>query len=224
MFGRVDEADAVSRVGQEGRARRHGLEDAALVLLAEIVVVADLARHQPDQRLGAMSVEVVDDEHPGCIRVESEGPLDMGGEVLVVSCDRDSRGENLSGGNLEVGRQAADAVANVFDFAAFDEAGLHGQRRPLALQRLQAGLFIGTDDSDALFGECWGLEVKVADRLNLFSECLGVVGLFGNEPVAHLVRLEGGLILKNATRSRARCSPRYRAAWPLQPAQERSNG
>jgi hypothetical protein len=224
MFGRVDEADTVAGVGQEGSARRHGLEDAEFVLLAEIFAVANLARYQADQRLGAMGVEVVDDEDPRRLRVESEGPLDMGGEILVVPRDRDGRGKDLTGCDLEVGGQAANAVSDVFDLAAFHKARLHGQRRPLALQGLHTGLFVGANDANALLGEGRGLEVEVADRLNLLSERLGVVGLFPDEPVADLVRLEGGLILKNATRNRERCSLRYRAAQLLRPAQAHSNG
>src|SRR3990167_2157938 len=48
----VDEPDAMRRIGQECLARRHGLEDARLSLLAEVALDAAPAGNPLDERRG----------------------------------------------------------------------------------------------------------------------------------------------------------------------------
>ena len=49
--------------GEEGGARRHRLEDAGLFFDPEIAGDAAAVGHQPDECLGPVDVELVDDEH-----------------------------------------------------------------------------------------------------------------------------------------------------------------
>ncbi|MNT23746.1 hypothetical protein D3C72_1591790 [compost metagenome] len=198
-------------VGEESGTGGHGLQDAALVLLAKLLVDPAGLGQKADQGLGAVGVEVVHNEDPLSLGVKGHGPGDVRGKVFVISADGDTRRQDLAGGDLQIGRQTANTVPNVLDLSALDEARLHGQGELLALQSLHAGLFVGANDADTLLGEGWCLKVEVADRLNLFSERLRVLWLF-DEPVPDLVRFERGLILKNATRNRERCSLRCRAA------------
>jgi hypothetical protein len=51
MFRRVMEHDAMSRIAQKGLTCLHGLENAALASDAEVALISDLARHEPDDGL-----------------------------------------------------------------------------------------------------------------------------------------------------------------------------
>src|ERR1019366_9508126 len=83
-------------------------------------------------------------------------------------------------------------------------AWTHRDVRVSPLQGLHPRLLVRADDLDALLGQGCGLLVHVAYRLHLRAKHLGVFGV-GVQPVAALMRLEVGLLLKNAPRSGARC-------------------
>jgi hypothetical protein len=187
MLGQVDELNAMARVTQEGRPRRHRLHDAVLALHPQ--VVGDSARpgDQPHQGLGLMDVQLVHDEDVARIRPRRP----------------DRRADQPAGGNLEVGDQALRAVPDVLELAALDVARLHRQGWGGALQRLDAGHLVGAEHMRAGGFQQRRGGVHVTHGRHLLDED-GWVGRLGREPIAAQVRLEVGLTPKSAPPSGAR--------------------
>ena len=74
----VDEADAVFGLLEELLAGGHRLEDSGLSFDAEVVRDPTSLGDQLDEGLGLVSVELVEHEDPGCIRVGVDGRSDVG--------------------------------------------------------------------------------------------------------------------------------------------------
>ncbi|OLE68065.1 MAG: hypothetical protein AUI36_05775 [Cyanobacteria bacterium 13_1_40CM_2_61_4] len=90
-------------------------------------------------------------------------------------------------------------MPNVFILGALDHAWLHGQGGRGALQGLDPRLLICADDVAPLLGEGWRLLIDLTYRRHLVGKHLGISGL-RVEPVLDPMRLQIGLILKNARR------------------------
>ena len=110
-------------------------------------------------------------------------------EVLVRSSLGDARGQDPSGGDLEVGGEAQRPMTDVLELDALDQARSRRLGRILALQSLHAGLLVSADDVDPGFVQLLGVGVNVADRSNELVEHLRLFELVpGSHPVATLVR------------------------------------
>ncbi len=95
-------------------------------------------------------------------------------------------------------------MPNVVELSALHFLLLGWQRGPVSLQSLDAWFFVDADRFDPsciLLGG--SLDMQVADLLNLVGKLIPVsdVGVF---PIPTAMRLQGGLLLKNARFGRLR--------------------
>jgi len=128
VFGCVDHANAMGRVGEKGGPCLHRGQMATFALDPEILLDATLRGYQALQRFGLMGVELVGDKDPSRLWIGLHGLGDMGSEVGFGACGSNAGGYNLSGGDIQIGDQRLGAMALVFEFLTFDVTGLHGQR------------------------------------------------------------------------------------------------
>ena len=73
MLGRIDESDAMGRIGQESGSRRLRPEDARAPLFPQVLVQFTQVSDLGHQRFGLMGVEVIDDEDPGALQIGGHG-------------------------------------------------------------------------------------------------------------------------------------------------------
>src|SRR5262252_10156143 len=99
----------------------------------------------------------------------------------------------------------------------------HGEVRGEPLQRLDPRLLVGADEVNALLSQSPGLLIGLTDRSHLLGKRLRVLGV-SVQPVAAAVRLQLGLLLKNAPRSVGRCRTRCAVSSPRRPTPGRSSG
>ncbi len=196
-MARVDEANAMARIGEKRGPRRHGGEMAAFAFAAQILLDVTLRRQQVYQGLGLMSVELIGDEDPGGFWIALDGLHEVSGKVGFGACRSDAGGHDLPGGHVEVGNQTLRAMALVFEFLALDVTGLHGQGGMQTLQRLDASHFIGTHHMHALRSKRRCCLIDLAHRADLRGEFSGVVRR-GSEPVPLAMRLQRAHLLKSA--------------------------
>ena len=72
----------------------------------------------------------------------------------------------MSGGDLEVGDQAAGAVPGIVSFQPLAVSGLRGEIGVVAFDGLDAGLFINTDEPDAVFMQGEGALIPLTQPLH----------------------------------------------------------
>ncbi len=131
--------------------------------------------------------------------------FDMPGEVLLRPRRLDRRRDHLSGHHVEVADQALRPVTLVLELATFDLTRLlgfdltrlHGLGRRDPFERLDAGHLIDAHGVDPVLGQLRSRLIARANDLDLRPKGVGVVRL-GVEPIPAQMRLQVGLILKNA--------------------------
>lgn len=123
-----------------------------------------------------MGVELIGDEDPLIVRRSSDCLRDMSNKVRLLAGCANAGSKLFSGCDLKVGSQALRAVANVFVFLSFVlacltcHARLHRFCGRGALKRLDAGLFIGAHEMNALRMQFRGLFVEITHRFDLFAK------------------------------------------------------
>ena len=88
-----------------------------------------------------MDVEVVGD-------LGFESALEL--EELPAAVARETLSDDLSGGDVEGGKERGSAVAHVVMGAPLDLPGPHGQQRLSAVERLDLALLVDTEHQRAL--------------------------------------------------------------------------
>ncbi len=193
MSGGVDEANAMSGVRQALFATALRLEDAPTPLDPEVQVKPATFGDQPDQRLGHVGIERVDDEHPTGFRVSINRRLDVGDNIVLGARSADGGLADAAGSDVPVGHKAQRAMTDVLELDPFDLPGLRWQSRMLTLESLNARLLVAGHDVSALLFERRGLHVRFTERLYVLAISFGVVALVRRrEPIAALVRSEVG--------------------------------
>ena len=71
----------MTRIGEKSGSRRHGGEMAAFAFGALVLLDVTLRRHQANQGLGLMSVELIGDEDPVGLWIGLDGLHDVSGKV-----------------------------------------------------------------------------------------------------------------------------------------------
>lgn len=125
---------------------------------------------------GEVVHDVVDD------RIGRQG-TDLGGEDAAegfAAVVGDTLAKDAAGSRIEEGQQIGDAVASVVEVAAPRLVGLGGQIRAEALQGLDAGAFVETEQV------LWGVEVQRQQMVHLGEE----VGIRDLQIVAPPMRTE----------------------------------
>src|SRR5260370_3311817 len=117
----------MARIGENSGPRRHGGKMAAFAFGAQLLLDVTLCRHQADQGLGLMSIELISDEDPGGLWIGLDGLHDMSGKVRFGACRSYARCHDLPASHVEVGNQTLRAMPLVFEFLALDMTGLDGQ-------------------------------------------------------------------------------------------------
>ncbi len=107
MFGSVDEANAMTGVGEKSRTRVHVGEVAAFAFDAQVFLDATLRGHQTHQGLRLMGVELIGDEDPGRLGVRLDRLGDVSAKVGFGAGGSQAGRDNLAGGHLQIGDQAA---------------------------------------------------------------------------------------------------------------------
>lgn len=171
-------------------ATREVLEDPGLALRAEVNRGSLVGRDQPNEALGKVGIEPVEDEHPPGRSVGArDRPSDVLREVLLGARRRQRRRNDFARRNFEIRSQALRSVANVLVLSALDLARLHRQRRRGDLERLDPGLLVTRDDACSCGEERGRLLVQLADRAHLRLVPCRIVD-FGIQPVLRPVRFE----------------------------------
>jgi len=152
-----------------------------------------------------MRVELIDDENPSLVRRCRDRLFDMRHEISLGARGAQTGRTLFARGDLEVGEETLGAVANVFVFQPGAAPSLTGYARLQGFagrgtfERLDAGLFIGAHQVNALCVQARRFCIQVADRLHLRLK-LVCVACRCIEPVLSAVWLQIELILKNARR------------------------
>ena len=175
------------------------------------------------QRFRRMGVEIVDDEDPFAVQVGRHRLQHVIGEVLFAARRAQRRGQDATGGDLEIGDQSLGAVADVVRLLPFDESGDRGLGRMPALQGLHPGLLVTADQMHALLVQRRGLLIQSADGGHLLVKPRRVLRR-RMQPGAGPVRLKVRLILKNAPPFGSRCSAQSAVSPPLRPPRGGSSG
>lgn len=189
MLRREVERHAVARVPQEGFPCGHGPEDARLPLEAKIIGDATMAGHDPDHRFRDMDVQVVGDDFPFRVRrspaelgVQEGGKVGLGARVADHTRDPSAH-------DVETTQQRLRAMADIFDFPAFDFPGLQRQARGDPLQRLGSAHLV--DRHGRRPSRRAGRRL-VIDRANLLALLLKVLVRFRRQPTPGLMRFQVG--------------------------------
>ena len=222
-FGRIHETNAVPGIGQEVGAGGARAQDPAASLLAQILIEIAQNRHQVDQGFGWVRVEVVDDEDPFALQIAGHRLQQVVGELLLAARGGHRRGQDATGGDLEVGDQIVRAVADVVRLLPLDKSGDRRLGGMQALQCLHAGLLVATDQMHPLLVQRQGLFIQGTDRGHLVAKPLRVLRL-RVEPGADPMRLKIRLILKNAPPYAPKCWTRRSVLPPLRPPLGGSSG
>jgi len=190
---------------QVRRARGHRMQDAVPLFFTQVLRVPDLSRDPLHQPGGLVRIELVGDENPFPFFVRRHGLGNVLDEIHLRACVADGGSHLLARRHFVIGDQALCAVADVFVFVPRATSRLSGNPRLRrlgrrgALQGLDAGLFIRTEQVNALrvqYG-CGG--VVVAHRFDLRLE-LRRIPLWRVEPTLGVLQIKVELILKNARR------------------------
>lgn len=214
MDGRVHETNPMRGFTQVGRACRHRMQDAALAFFAQVLRVTDFLCDPGHQSRRPVRIELVGDENPGPVFIRRDGLRDVVDEIHFRARVTDAGSHLFAGRHFVIGDQALRTVPQVFVLVPRTASGasragrLRGFRRRGTLQRLDAGLFIRTDDMSALRVQRGRGGVQFAHRFDLRLERRRIP-LWGVEPAFRMVQIKVDLILKNARRSSGKCGGRY---------------
>src|ERR1700687_4223331 len=151
-----------------------------------------MLRHEANDGLGEVDVEVVADDIPPCVGGgAAQQAVEKMCEILFGPRVADHPGD-FADRDIESGDQGLRAVAAILELAPLDLAGLHWQSRRGTFQGLNAGHLVDRDRAMALIGAGCGL-VNLAD-----VGALGVKGRIGfcGQPVTKAMRFEVGLFFK----------------------------
>lgn len=189
------------------------MQDAARPFFAQVLRVADVLCDPLHQSSGLVRIELVGDENPFRWGIGLDGLGNVVDEIHFGARVANGRSHLLARGDFVIGDQALRPVADVFVFVPrtasrlSGHSGLRGFGRRGAFQRLNASLFIGTDQVDALGVQLRRGLVHVAHRFDLRVE-LRRIPLRRVEPTLGVVEIKVKLILKNARRSSGKYSLR----------------
>ena len=150
-----------------------------------------------DQTLRLVGVELVNNNDSFSSRVRGNGLDDVVNEVLLGAGGANGGGCDFACSHLEVNNQTLRSVSDVLKLLPFNFSGFHRFGGMFTLQSLNAGFFIGADDTNAGLIQLGGLTVHIAHRFALFGKGLGVLRL-GVEPIATPVRFQIGFVQKTS--------------------------
>lgn len=153
--------------------------------------------HKPDEGLGFVGVELIAHEDPFPLGVNTDGLLDVLGEIHLGAGITDGWIENLSRSHLKIGNERLCSVSNILKFSPFFDAGFNRFRWVESFQCLDAGHLIRTDDMGSLLMQGNSPSISFANRVYLSIETL-VLFIFGIEPITGPVRLKVCFFLKSA--------------------------
>jgi hypothetical protein len=151
-----------------------------------------MLRHEANDGLGEVDVEVVADDIPPCVGSgAAQQGVEKSCEILLGPGVADHPGD-FAVRDIESGDQGLSAVAAILELAPLDPARLDRQSRRGALQGLNAGHLVDRDRAMAVIGTGCGL-VNLAD-----VGAFGVEGRIGfwRQPVTKAMRFEVGLFFK----------------------------
>lgn len=205
VLGSIDEADAMSFILQEGHAGLLRFQDPAATFLAQVKIQLATFGNQAHQRLRAVDIELVNDKDPAGLWVEIDRAFDVLGKIRFCAGCSNRRRDAFARSNFQIGNQSLGAMADVFMFIERDLAGLHGLGRAFSLQRLNAGLFIRTDQMCTLRIQLNGLMIQVTNDPHQFVKSFRVLLSFIAQPVMTAMGLQISFALKNAPLDGLRC-------------------
>src|SRR5258708_942674 len=174
MLWCVVKHNVVRWIMQKGGPAFHGLQDAALALDTQRLQSNPRSLSYPaHQRFRLMDVEIVQDDVPlrSCRRTSNQA-LEVGQGILLGARRSPGWFDDLSGPHVEIDEPGQRAMPDILEFASQHMTGLHGQVGILALERLDAGQFIGADGAFTLPGSLWSTGIHLTPLDNLFVSAL----------------------------------------------------
>lgn len=145
-----------------------------------------------------MGIELITQNDEACLGIGLDQSLYVFNKVSLGSGIGNRWGDEFAGSKVDIPDQDLCPVPDVVELSTFHLACPSWQGCPVPLKSLDAWLFVHTDDIGpcgfVLFGGC---SVQFADLLDLLCKLIPVlnVGMF---PIPTTMRLEGGVLLKNA--------------------------
>lgn len=206
VLGRVDEADAMLGITQIGLSGFHALENAPFAFFTEDLIVTERLSDEVHERLALMGIELITQDDKVCQGIGLDQSLDVFNKVGFGPRMSNRRGDEVASRKVQISSQDLGAMPDVVELSAFHFACLGWQGCPISLQSLDAWFFVNADRVEACgFMLVEGCGVQFTDLLYLLCKLVPVsnVGMF---PVSAAMRLEGGLLLKNARFGLLRCS------------------
>ncbi len=204
MFGCVDKRNPVRRVAQEHGPVYHRLEQPLRFTLFDLIGQLTQLGDQVDQAQRLMDIQLVDHEHPACVRVARDRLPTMAHEILLCARLTDRGLLDLPDRDSKADDRALRPVSDGGEFAALDQAWPHRFGRGFALQGLDAGQLIGADDMHPQRVQQGRVRVQRANGFDLRGK-RDRIRLGRVQPVATLMRFEIGLALKSARPNGLKC-------------------
>src|ERR1700730_2331064 len=177
---------------QKGLAGCLGSEDAGLAFDAELGLETATARHEANDGLGEVDVEIVADDIPPCVGGSAAQHIAEKSREILLGPSVANHPFDLACGNVESGDQGLSAMPTILELTSLDLTRHHRQPRRDALQGLNTSHLVDRNRTMGIIGAGCSL-VNLTDVSALCIE--GRIGLWG-QPVTDAMRLEVGLFFK----------------------------
>lgn len=145
-----------------------------------------------------MRIQLIAQDDPACIGIRLDQSRYVFNKVCFGPGMSDCWSDEFASGQMDVPRQDGCPMPDVVKLSAFHFACLGRQGFPIPLKSLYAGFFVDADHMNPFdFVLFLGCGMQFADLFYLLCKLIPVlnVGMF---PVSTSMRLECGILLKNA--------------------------
>jgi hypothetical protein len=198
MFWGIDEANAMRLITQIGLPTGHTFEDSLLAFDAQILLIPQHVSNQAHQCFALMGIELVAQNDEIGLRIGLNETFDMLSKVDFCSGIGNGGTDELTSGQVKVCSENLGSMPHIVELPTLHMACLHRQDLAIALERLDTGFLIDTDDMRPLIVLLLRAGVLLTDGGCLLCEALPIVDV-GILPVAAPMRLELGFLLKKGS-------------------------
>ncbi len=189
MLWGINKSDLPLLIAQKSPSGLLVFEDSSSSLLSQVIGEVFMGCDPLHQGCGAMDVEVVGQKDPLGFWIGGDGLLTMCQKVIFLSACADGRGDQFSGGKVEIGDQALGGMTDVLMLEAGGFTRSGPQVSPYSLLGLNARLFICAHYPNPFLAELGGSFDQAVDLSDFRFKNFKVLNL-GRKPVFTAVRLK----------------------------------